>query len=150
MDPTFKKISRQYAWLLYSLLTLFVFRVVAQFFALFIDLPFMPPFKDWHGDILPYWALLIFQVSIIVMVLRLARKLAHGVLVARLKIGYVLIAFGGVYLLVMLIRLILGLTILTGSIWFTRSLPIFFHVVLAAILLVTGHFHIRHVKEPVT
>ena len=44
----------------------------------------------------------------------------------------------------MLIRLLLGLTIMRDSRWFTSYLPTAFHLVLASWLLVYGHFHLRY------
>jgi hypothetical protein len=43
----------------------------------------------------------------------------------------------------MLLRLILGLTLLSSVSWFATPIPAFFHLVLASIVLVIGHYHYR-------
>ncbi len=49
---------------------------------------------------------------------------------------------GGLYLGVMLLRLLLGLTLFGDSRWFGNHIATFFHIVLASFLLVTGDFHL--------
>lgn len=55
-----------------------------------------------------------------------------------------MLAFGGIYFTTMLVRLVLGLTILSTNRWFSSILPTMFHLVLASYLLVYGHFHFRY------
>lgn len=44
----------------------------------------------------------------------------------------------------MLMRLLLGATILSESRWFTSPVPAIFHLGLAGYLLAYGLFHVRH------
>ena len=44
----------------------------------------------------------------------------------------------------MVVRLMLGLTVLSSHYWFANHLPTFFHLVLASFMLVAGAFHLRH------
>jgi hypothetical protein len=55
-----------------------------------------------------------------------------------------MLVFGGLYFATMLVRLVLGLTVLSTNRWFSSILPTIFHLVLASYLLVYGHFHFLH------
>jgi hypothetical protein len=54
-----------------------------------------------------------------------------------------MLVLGGLYFATMLVRLVLGLTVLSTSRWFSSVLPTMFHLVLASYLLLYGHFHFR-------
>lgn len=58
--------------------------------------------------------------------------------------GSVVLAVGSVYFGIMVLRLLLGATVLREQRWFASPLPTFFHLVLAAYLLVFGCFHFRN------
>ena len=57
------------------------------------------------------------------------------------RFGAVVLSIGAVYFLVMIARLVLGLTIFSGVRWFASPLPTVFHLVLAGWLLQYGHLH---------
>lgn len=58
----------------------------------------------------------------------------------------VCLAFGGAYFAVMAFRWLAGLTFLADQAWFAKSLPAFFHLVLASFILLLG-LHIRQRKR---
>jgi hypothetical protein len=66
----------------------------------------------------------------------------------RRSIGVVAFAFGGLYFLAMLVRLVLGLTVLSHRRWFASPLPTAFHLVLAAYVLLYTRFHYVHGVTP--
>ncbi|HEX6627058.1 MAG TPA: hypothetical protein VF105_03805 [Gemmatimonadaceae bacterium] len=103
----------------------------------------MPRFESWHGGVLPYPALLFAQLLIIAWFTRTARRFNKGDVTPHRRRGMWVMAFGVVYFLTMLGRLILGLTVMRESRWFTSYLPTFFHLVLASFLLLYAHFHLR-------
>lgn len=143
------KPSRRYAPWLWLLSGLFAVRVVAQPLALSIDVWFLPPFESWHGGVLPYPVLLVAQLLILSWQVRTAQRFTIGEVIARRRIGTLMLVLGGVYFVVMLIRFVLGMTILSEHRWFASPLPAFFHLVLASFLLLYGHFHFRYgPKEP--
>ena len=139
--------SRDYAPWLWLLLALFVVRVVAQPLALLTSAPFLPPFEAWHSGVLPYPALVAAQLLIIAWLARTAWRMTSAAVTPSYRVGVTLLTLGGIYFGVMLMRLILGLTILTSSRWFSSILPTVFHIVLASYLLVYGHFHFRHASR---
>ena len=136
--------SRAYAPWLWLLLALFVVRVVAQPLALLTSAPFLPPFESWHSGVLPYPALVAAQLLIIAWFAWTAWRFSTGSVIPNHRLGIWMLAFGGIYFTTMLVRLVLGLTILSTNRWFSSILPTMFHLVLASYLLVYGRFHFRY------
>ena len=130
--------------MLWLLLALFVVRVLAQPLSLIIDTPLLPRFESWHSGVLPYPALVLAQLLIIAWFAHIAWRFGKGEVVPSYRRGVFFLAFGSVYFVFMLVRLLLGLTIMRDSRWFTSYLPTAFHLVLATWLLTYGHFHLRY------
>lgn len=118
---------------LWGLTLLFALRVVAQPLALFV--PQLPPFDSWHGNAMPYPALLSFQLGTLAVMAVVNHARMHGRLIARPGLARVLTVLGTVYFTAMLARLALGQTQALASTWFDRPLPTLFHLVLATWLL---------------
>lgn len=136
--------SREYARWLWLLLALFIVRVIAQPLALLTSAPFLPPFESWHSGVLPYPALVAAQLLIIAWLARTAWRFSSGDVTPSYRVGISMLTMGAVYFAIMLVRLVLGLTILSSNRWFSSILPTVFHLVLASYLLLYGHFHFRH------
>ena len=126
------------------LLALFLLRVLAQPLSLIIDTPLLPRFESWHSGVLPYPVLVAAQILIIAWFARTAWRFGKGEVVPRHRRGVFFLLFGSAYFLFMLARLLLGLTIMRDSRWFTSYLPTTFHLVLASWLLVYGQFHLKY------
>lgn len=133
--------SRRYGAALWLLLCLFVVRVVAQPLAVVVRSPILPPFESWHSGALPYGVLLASQVAILLVLGWTAWRFRIGDVTARRAAGVLALAIGGVYFATMVMRLVLGLTALAHLRWFASPVPTLFHLVLAASLLLYGHFH---------
>jgi hypothetical protein len=140
--------SRRYARGLWLLLLLFAFRVVAQPLALVVDSDVLPPFESWHSAALPYGVLLAFQAAILMAFGWTAWRFTTGEVRPRRAIGIVALPFGGLYFSLMLLRLLLGLTMLSHVRWFASPLPTVFHLVLATFVMLYGHFHYAHAERP--
>jgi hypothetical protein len=140
--------AQRYAPWLWLLSLLFVLRVVAQPAALGLDTSFLPRFDEWHSGVVPYPLLLVTQLCIVVWLVRTAWRFTAGSVAARRGLGIAMVAFGGVYLAIMLARLVLGATLLSSQRWFARPLPTVFHIVLATYVLVYGDFHTRYGSSP--
>ncbi len=132
---------RGYAWLLLVLMSLFVIRVIAQLHQAWHPVAFLPSFEVWQSGALPYPLLLASQIIIAGCGLRVVRRMFKGAVVPVRKQGKILLVLGGLYFLVMTIRLVIGLMVAPNHFWFGAKLPTFFHLVLAAFLLVLGRFH---------
>lgn len=128
------------AWL-WMLLGAFVFRVLAQLLQATSPVSWLPGFEQWQGSHLPYPVLLSSQVLIICALLILIGRLARGRFRACQQLGRGLLLLGGLYFAAMLLRLVLGLTLLSSVSWFGKPIPAFFHLVLASIVLLIGHYH---------
>jgi len=139
--------SRRYAPWLWLLLGLFTIRVLAQPLALQVDTPLLPRFESWHSGLLPYPVLVLSQVAIILWLSRTAWMFTTVAIAPRFKLGVVMMALGGVYFAGMVIRLLLGATVLRNERWFASPLPTVFHLVLSAYLVLYGHFHWRYGSE---
>lgn len=131
----------KHAILLWTLLVLFGLRVLAQLVQYTDPVGFLPSFERWQGSGLSYPVLLGSQLVIVAVLACVALRLSRGRLAPRRELGVVLLIVGGVYFGVMALRLVLGLALLTQWPWFAKSLPAFFHMVLAGYILVIGHYH---------
>lgn len=140
-----KGLQASYTFLLWILFLLFVFRVIAQLLILFFPLPFIPQFAAWQSGVMPYWVLLVIQLCIVIVLFRVASKFSQGAVIPQRRLGYVWGGAGITYFIIMFVRLILGLTLLNDSNWFSHHLPTFFHLVLATFMLVVAHFHLTQV-----
>lgn len=138
--------SQPYTKWLWLCAGLFAFRVVAQLAALLFKPSFLPTFESWHGGVLPYPLLFSTQVLIFIWLAWTAWQFSLGKVYPRRQLGMAIIILASLYFLVMLLRLLLGLTILSEQRWFASYLPAFFHLVLACYLFLFGHFHSRHSK----
>ena len=138
---------RYFSWML-LLAGLFGLRVLAQLIQAIYPVPFIPPFQAWHGAVMPYPALVASQfVIIFAMAVVLLRLRADAVVPRRWKYR-VCFGLGGVYFSFMAFRLIAGLTFLSDHSWFSKSLPAFFHIVLAAFILLLGHYIYQKATMP--
>ncbi len=138
--------AKRYAPWLWLLVALFSFRVIAQFIALKSAPAFLPSFDAWHSATVPYWLLVASQLVIITILAATAWRFTYGNVHPRPILGRTLLVLGCIYLGVMLVRLALGLTILTAHPWFSKVLPTIFHIVLAAFLILVGLYHVRRDK----
>ncbi len=136
--------SSRYVALLSMLLLIFCGRVLAQFIQSVYPLSFLPTFDSWQSGALPYWMLLVSQLIIVMLCLLTIRGLHYRLTTPSLPRGVILLGLGVVYVGVMLVRLIVGLTIATDHYWFSAKLPTVFHLVLAMFVLIYGHFHYRY------
>lgn len=140
-------ISKNYAKWLWLCAGLFAVRVIVQAMSLVFPSDFLPSFEAWHGGVLSYPALLSTQILILLWLVWAARQLSLNRTYPNARLGISVTLFAGVYFTIMLLRLILGLTVLSDHRWFASYLPAFFHLVLAGYLFLYGHFHLRHGRK---
>lgn len=115
---------------------LFLVRVVAQFVQWVAPSALLPPFEAWQGSGLPYPVLLASQMTILAAMVWAIRRRHAGLRVFAPWLAGPALWFAVAYFLAMLARLAAGLTLLSDVAWFARSLPAWFHLVLACFLLV--------------
>lgn len=146
-DPPHLVTSQRYARGLWWLVGLFTARILAQPASLVIEASWLPRFESWQGSKLPYPVLLAAQLVILALLSRIALQFTRGAVQPRHRTGIWLLGLGGVYFVAMLTRLVLGATVLTANQWFARPLPTFFHLVLAAFLLLAGYYHYQYAPQ---
>lgn len=130
---------RSYAIGGWLLVALFAGRVIAQPLSLVVGS--LPAFESWHSAALPYSLLLVSQLVILASLGSVTYRVTIGAINPGRTFGAVVLSFGAVYFLVMIARLVLGLTIFSNVRWFASPLPTAFHLVLASWLLLYGHLH---------
>lgn len=124
-------------------MALFCVRVIAQPVTLLFHPSFLPAFDAWHSGVLPYPLLLVSQVVILFWLTLTAWRFTTDAVAPSRRIGLGALTAGALYFAVMVLRLLLGATILRGARWFASPLPTIFHLVLAGYLLLFAHFHYR-------
>ena len=128
---------RYFPWLL-VLFGLFVLRVLGQLVQSVYPVPFLPPFGAWHGAVMPYSLLVIIQVVVIAVLTIIIWRVRSDAIVPNRWKYRVCFTLGGMYFTFMAFRLFAGLTFFSDNLWFSMSLPAFFHVVLATFILLFG------------
>ena len=132
------------AALLWALLALFALRVAGQLAVALGRAPFLPPMSDWYSGLLPYTPLLVSQIAIIVIFTKICVDQSRGTgYFARPQahLAKPLWYFGWLYAGAMAIRYIATMTLYPERRWTGGTIPIVFHVVLAAFLLILAQYH---------
>ena len=125
------------SWLV-VLLVLFLYRVLSQLVQYFVNIPWLPDFGDWHSATIPYALLFLSQIVIVTVIVNTILNIQRDKYDFKKRRASFLLWIGGAYFLFMLIRLILSLTFMSQHPWFGATLPALFHLVLAAVFIVTG------------
>lgn len=128
--------------LLRLLLALFVLRVAGQALVAFFAVSWLPPMDRWYSGLMPYEYLLPSQIVIIAVMAKICIDFtrAQGFFVQPRRFFAVhWFWFGWLYLAVMLVRLPVQLLLKPQG----ALIPIFFHWVLAAFVILVGWHHRR-------
>ena len=134
---------RRFAWALTGLGLAFLARVLGQAVQKWAPLSFLPPFDDFQGSGLPYPALLTAQIAILVTTVVVAVRMRRGKSLLTPRLVVPVTVAGVIYLAVMAVRLVLGLSVLSHSGWFSTWIPTVFHLVLASEVLLIGAYQRR-------
>jgi hypothetical protein len=124
---------------LWTLLALFVLRVAGQALVAFAGVAWLPPMKHWQSGLLPYEVLLAFQVLIIGLMAWICVDFtrSRGFFVRpRHFFAVPWLCFGWIYLGAMLLRFALQ----------GPTIPVLFHWVLAAFVILVGLWHRRQLR----
>ena len=132
--------DRRHLWLMLLLSALFSLRVAAQLAQAVHEVSFLPPFESWQGSGIPYPALLGMQGCIIGALIVGIWRVNGNAISPRPWKHQTCFALGGVYFAIMTFRLVAGLTFLTEYEWFSKGVPALFHIILASLILVFGHY----------
>jgi hypothetical protein len=136
LDPGF---AAPFLWLFSSL---FLVRVLGQLFVRLRRPTWLPPTEEWNLS--PYKLLLPAQVAILALMtwIDVSFSLGRGRPVhAHPRLGEGVLIFAYVYAGAMTLRYLIRMATQPSERWFGGTIPIVFHVVLAAYLYVFGWFH---------
>jgi hypothetical protein len=130
---------------LLAILTLaFLLRVLGQVLVAFFDVGFLPAMEHWYSGLMPYPVLLPVQIVMLVIMFRLVGDVWRGsgwFARPRRRAGSWLKWFSYVYFAAMVVRYVLTMGLHPELRWFAHTIPIWFHMVLAAFLYVYGRYH---------
>ena len=129
------------AALLTALEVLFLLRVAGQLLVVTRRPTWLPAMPEWQSGLLPYPVLLVSQVVILGLMTATAALLWSGSTLIpplRQEYGVPVIAFALVYAGAMAVRYAIRMARRPTERWFGGTIPIAFHLVLAAWLLVLG------------
>lgn len=128
---------------LWVLLALFVGRVVGQVIVVLWAPGWLPPMRQWYSGLLPYRFLLPIQVLFIAAMAIMALDVSTGGDVLGgpyRRLGDGLVIFSYVYAGAMVVRYVVRMARRPDQRWFGGTIPIVFHIVLAAFLYTFGRF----------
>jgi uncharacterized protein len=120
--------------------------VLGQFLVEYLHVGLLPPSEEWFSGLLPYPQLLVSQIVILLLMARIGLDFTRQrglTYCPRRGVGKALLIFGTLYLAVMIIRYATRMALYPHERWTGGSIPIFFHWVLAAYILVLGIHHWR-------
>ena len=132
--------QRRFIWATAGLSVAFLGRVVSQAVQKWAPVSFLPPFDDFQGSGLPYAALLSAQIAILVLLVVVVVRMHRGKSLISPRLILPVTVAGGVYFAVMAVRLVLGLSVLSHSGWFSTWIPTVFHLVLASLLMLIAAY----------
>ena len=116
-----------------------------------VDIDSLPPFEQWYSGLLPYSVLLPIQILIIGVMSKIVLDFVRGAgffVAPKPRAAIFIKWFSYVYFLSMVARYIITMTLYPELRWFTGTIPIWFHMVLAAFLYTFSHYHLRRGPVP--
>jgi len=128
---------------LLSMEGLFAMRVVGQAIVARWAPARLPQMSEWYSGLIPYPALLVIQLAILVGMTFVAASVAGGHLMlvdGRGSIGTVLLAIAWPYAIAMVVRYVVRMQHHPEARWTGQTIPIVFHLVLATWLFVLGSY----------
>jgi hypothetical protein len=135
---------RTYAISLGVFAVAFMLRVLGQALVAFFRVDFLPPMHQWQSGLIPYALLLPIQLMILGLQAKISVDIWRGagrLARCRPRGGRFLLSLSVVYFLAMVVRYALTMYLHPDRRWFTGTIPIVFHWVLAAYLFLLGRYY---------
>ena len=146
MPSVARIVPLRYPLLLGACTLLFILRVFGQILVAVREVGFLPPFEQWYSGLLPYPLLLPVQIAMIAVMLKIVGDFARGdgyFVNLQPLVGRILIGLGCVYFLGMVVRYVMTMVLHPELRWFTGTIPIWFHMVLATFIFTLGEYQVR-------
>jgi hypothetical protein len=112
----------------------------------FFGVTWLPPMSEWYSGLMSYQYLLPSQILIIGLMTAICRDFSRGegfFVEPKRYFGVYWLYFGYVYLAVMVARYPIQMIVEPETRWFGRTIPIFFHWILASYVILVGRWHRR-------
>jgi hypothetical protein len=141
-----RTVPLRYPLLLGTLTALFALRVLGQALVVFFEVGFLPPMERWYSGLVPYVVLLPVQLAMIAVMLKIIWDFARGAglfVELRPRTGTILMWLSYLYAFAMVGRYAITMVRQPELRWFTGTIPIWFHLVLAAFFYTLGHYNAR-------
>ena len=139
-NPT---IFSPYLWLF----TVLVFgRVLGQLVVARFAPRWLPPFEQWQSGLLPYPALLAGQAAVLTLMFWISIDFSRGAgfwVEGRPPLGVAALVWSYLYFAAMLGRYVIRMARRPDQRWLGRTIPVIFHMVVAAFQWTFGTYHVR-------
>ena len=133
------------AWILIGCTVLFALRVSGQLIVFRFAPRWLPAMEHWYSGLMPYRYLLPAQLVLLAALVLIAADVSRGdgLFAASWWQGWAAAAqiAAGVYFSAMVLRYVITMVRKPERRWFKRTIPIWFHMVLATALWSFGAFH---------
>ena len=129
---------------LFGLTALFYLRCLGQLLVYNESFSFLPGFYNWQLVDIPYSFSLTLQFIILCAMIGVTCKVAQNYVQPSLNKARFCMSVGWAYLGFMVFRMGIGVLIADTDSWFAVSISDFFHLVLAAFIILTGHIYKIH------
>lgn len=148
------KANKKYFWILLTLLLLFLGRVIGQLIVFYFPTnTFLPVMDEWYSGLIPYYLLLPSQIIILIALGIICYKFSafskHPI-TPSYRWAKFLFYFGTVYLIIMMTRYVIRMSLYPTEHWIGGSIPIIFHMVLASFVLTLAAYHWQYSVKPAT
>lgn len=146
MDTPSRRVPSVYVLLLAVFTTLFIGRVAGQLLVAFFGVRWLPAMEHWYSGLLPYPYLVPTQIAIIALMLKIVHDFWRGVgffVGPKPRAAIYIRWFSYVYVLSMVLRYVITMWLHPELRWFAHTIPIWFHIILAAFLYTYSHYHIH-------
>ncbi|MCI0691485.1 hypothetical protein L0337_05690 [candidate division KSB1 bacterium] len=141
---------RRYPLLLGILSFLFLLRVLGQALVALFGVTFLPPMERWYSGLIPYFLLLPIQILFIAAMAKVVIDLCRGYgffTQPNRRAGIIIKWFSYIYFLSMVLRYVITMWLHPELRWFTGTIPIWFHMVLAAFLYTYSHYQLHGAND---
>jgi hypothetical protein len=130
-----------YLWLFTALL---FGRVVGQLMVVRSAPRWLPPMEQWQSGLLPYPVLLAGQAVVLTLMVWISIDFSRGAGVwvePRPRLGFATLLWSGLYFAAMIARYIIRMVRRPDQRWLGGTIPIVFHIVVAAFQWTFGTYH---------
>jgi hypothetical protein len=136
--------SATYAPYLWLFTVLLIGRVAGQLVVAWSAPRWLPPMEQWQSGLLPYPALVAGQAIVLTLMIWISADFSRGAgfwVEPRPRLGLAALLWSGLYVAAMIIRYIIRMVRRPDQRWLGGTIPIIFHIAVAAFQWTFGLYH---------